>query len=68
MENVQAGTGDHGADSACFVIVFVVAGHVGHVGHVSGTHAMSWHACRRYHADDGGGNRVGQERRIGRMQ
>ena len=34
QENVQAGTGDHGVDSAHFVIVFIIASHA---GHVSGT-------------------------------
>ena len=33
-ENVQAGAGNRRADSACFVIVFIIASHM---GHVSGT-------------------------------
>ena len=30
-ENVQASAGDHRVDSARFVVVFVVTGHVGHI-------------------------------------
>ena len=42
QENIQAGAGNRGVDSAHFIIVFVVAGHAGHVSSADKQIAWPW--------------------------